>query len=235
MHKSQNTNYFSEWFSAVPAKWYAMIPLLVTLVGATAAAAIWANSRGLAWWWVALYIVIVILFVVFSYRAYRKTAIDRDIITAECDILKNKNDNLGSGMAAASQECDTLAKQLRLSASAHPYISDPFIKGRSIYLLDLIAPGARPIIQNRTIEDCEIRGPAMIGFLGTMNLHDISWDGDEKSLFVEVEENHPLLGVIGLEDCTIRRCRFVSVGIIGVKQQIDQMKPAFNAKNANSH
>jgi hypothetical protein len=206
-----------------------MVPVLITLIGGSVAASIWVNSKGLAWWWIALYIIMVILFVAFSFLAFRKTAIDRDKMAQERDLLKAINEKLSSDMSTAGQECDTLTRQLRLNSSAHLYIPDSFIKGRSIYLLDMIAPGARPVIQKRTIEDCEIRGPAMIGFMGTMNLDNITWDGDENSLFVEVEENKPLLGIIALEDCTIRRCRFVSVGIIGVKQQIDQMKPSFNS------
>ena len=54
------------------------------------------------------------------------------------------------------------------------------------------------------------------------------------SLFVEVEENKPLLGIIGLENCTIRRCRFVAIGVIGVKQQIEQMKKGFNPPKLTS-
>jgi hypothetical protein len=222
--KQTDSNYLSEWFSAVPARWYAMLLILITLVGGTVFAALWVNSKGLDWWWTVLYIVVVILFIVFSYLAYRKAAIDRDKVTLE----KNK---LNSEMSTVIQERDTLKQELtksRLTPSAHTYIPDSFIQGRSIYLLDLIAPGSRPVIQKRTIEDCEIRGPAMIGFLGTVNLDSNCFDGDMDSLFVEVELNRTLLGIIGLEDCTIRRCRFVAIGIIGVKQQIDQLKKGYN-------
>lgn len=55
-----------------------MIPILIALLGGTAAAIIWVSDKGLAWWWILLYAVIVILFIVFSYLAYRKTALERD-------------------------------------------------------------------------------------------------------------------------------------------------------------
>ena len=55
---------------------------------------------------------------------------------------------------------------------SHTYITDTYIQGHVIYLMDLLAPGAKPIVSNRTIEDCEIRGPAMVILFNGVTLTD---------------------------------------------------------------
>jgi hypothetical protein len=102
----------------------------------------------------------------------------------------------------------------------HEYISDTYIKGRLIYLMDLLAPGSKPIISNRTIEDCEIRGPAMAVALGRVSITEAGFDGDKNSLFVEIADARSIVGAIGLQDCVFRRCRFKQIGILGTKEQI---------------
>lgn len=110
---------------------------------------------------------------------------------------------------------------------SHAYITDTYIRGRAIRLIDLLAPGARPIISNRTIEDCEIRGPAMITLLDGVTLADNNFDGDINSPFLEVAEPRMIVGAIGLQDCVFRRCRFIAIGIIGTSEQIEQIKKGF--------
>lgn len=107
------------------------------------------------------------------------------------------------------------------------YIPDSYISGQIIHLMDLLAPGAKPIISNRTIEDCEIRGPAMIALLGGVTIADSGFDGDIDSLFVEIVAKRMIFGAIGLQNCTFRRCRFIAIGIIGTKEQIEQAKKGF--------
>ena len=115
----------------------------------------------------------------------------------------------------------------RLAKKKHEYISDNYIRGRLIYLMDLLAPGSKPIIINRTIEDCEIRGPAMIALLGGVTIANSGFDGDIKSLFVEVPDKRMIFGAIGLQDCVFRRCRFTQIGIIGTREQIDKAQQGF--------
>ena len=110
---------------------------------------------------------------------------------------------------------------------SHTYITDTYIRGRIIYLMDLIAPGAKPIVSNRTIEDCEIRGPAMVILLGGVTVDDNTFDGNIDSLFVEVVENRVIFGAIGLRGCVFRRCRFKEIGVIGTREQIGQAKKGF--------
>ena len=150
-------------------------------------------------------------------RTLRKDGYSRD----------NELVNTKSELVGVKEERDNLIKQSAQTQARHTYIPDAYIHGRIIYLLDLIAPGARPLIQKRTIEDCEIRGPAMIGFLDGCTLHDLSFDVDKDAIFVEVTLGRQLSGVIGFENCTIRNCRLVAIGIIGTKPQIAQMEKAW--------
>jgi len=115
-----------------------------------------------------------------------------------------------------------------VSSLSHQYISDSYIKGKVIYLMDLLSPGARPIVSNRIIEDCEIRGPAMVITLDGTVIANSSFEGDANSLFVEVPEKRIVFGAIGLQNCVMRRCRFIAIGIIGTREQIEQAKKGFN-------
>ena len=111
---------------------------------------------------------------------------------------------------------------------SHEYITDAYIRGRLIYLMDLLAPGAKPVISDRTIEDCEIRGPAMVAFLQGGMISEGIFDGDIESLFVEVPDKKVFLGAIGLKKCVFRRCRFTQIGIIGTREQIEKAKQGFS-------
>lgn len=182
---------------------------------------------------IGLLLMVGIVYVINIILVFKK---QRDEVDSKLDnTLEEKNTikteliNVHTEVTKLKEERDALIQQSSiLKFASHTYIPESYIHGRIIYILDLIAPGARPVIQKRTIEDCEIRGPAMIGFLGTCNLDNLTFDGDRNSIFVEVGLNKPLLGVIGLEDCNVRRCRLVAIGIIGVRQQIAQMEKAFN-------
>jgi len=120
-----------------------------------------------------------------------------------------------------------ITRDILSKKSAHAYIADTYIKGRIIYLLDLLAPGAKPIISNRTIEDCEVRGPAMVILMGSTIANSV-WDGDKNSLFVEIAAKRMILGAIGLQGCVFRRCRFKAIGILGTKEQIKIAKKGFD-------
>lgn len=116
--------------------------------------------------------------------------------------------------------------QTKLPPSHREYIPDTYIKDRIIYLVDLIPPGsANPIIEKKIIENCEVRGPAMILAVGAVTLDSPSIDNLE-SFFVE-SSNRTISGVIGLQECTFRRCHFVQIGVIGTKEKIEIMKQAF--------
>jgi hypothetical protein len=106
------------------------------------------------------------------------------------------------------------------------YLPDSYIRGRIINLLDMIPPGATPIISDRTIEDCEIRGPSIIAPLQGVTMNECGFDGDPDSVFIEVPEGR-IVGAVGLKDCVFRRCQFKQIGIIGASTVIRKIREGF--------
>jgi hypothetical protein len=120
------------------------------------------------------------------------------------------------------------ANQLLATPASQGYIGGSYIAGRTINLMDLLRPGAPPIIENRTIEDCEIRGPAIVGFLEGNSLDTVGFLGDADSVLVELPEPRHIIGAIGVRGCVFRRCHFVEIGIIGVRGPLmEQIKKEF--------
>ena len=183
-----------------------MVTILVVIVVGVVAGIIWLAQKGLEWWWIALGAVVIFVFILFSFLAYRKSAVERDKLANELEGLQR-----------------IPPTQIAVS---HQFIPDNYISGRIIHLMDLLAPGAKPIISNRTVEDCEVRGPAMVVLMRTA-LDKNTWDGDLESLFVEVADERTIFGAIGLQGCVFRRCRFVAIGIIGTKEKIEEAKQGF--------
>ena len=190
-----------------------MVTILGIIVAGVVAGTIWLAQKGLEWWWIALGVVVVCVFILFSFLAYRKAAMERDKLANELSSVKNELERLQRMPPT----------QIAVS---HQFIPDNYISGRIIHLIDLLAPGAKPIILNRTVEDCEVRGPAMVALMGT-TLANNTWDGDLESLFVEIADERIILGAIGLQGCVFRRCRFIEIGIIGTKEQIEEAKRGF--------
>ena len=148
-------------------------------------------------------------------------------------ILKITRDILSKKPKDAEQKpTKTETEPPPLTLPSHTYIADTYIRGRIIYLMDLLAPGAKPIVSNRTIEDCEIRGPAMVVLMGTA-IADSSWDGDLESLFVEIADKRMIFGAIGLPGCVFRRCRFMQIGILGTREQIEKAKQGFTVSTSH--
>lgn len=206
-----------------------MIPILVVIVGGVVGGIVWLAERGLQWWWIVLGAVVIFVFILLNFLAYRKVARERDKLAEEMVEVAEARDKITNDLSSAKNEIARLQgmppNEIEVS---HRFIADNYIRGRIIQLMDVIAPGARPVISNRTIEDCEIRGPAMICLLGGVTLDDNRFDGDNiDELFVEVVENRIIVGAIGLKDCVFRRCRFTKIGIIGSKKQIEEAKKGF--------
>ncbi len=128
---------------------------------------------------------------------------------------------------------DLIKTEGDIQRQPHQYIPETYIKGRIVYLMDLLPPGAEPIVLGRTIEDCEIRGPAMIALLGAVTITHSGFDGDLESLFIEIAENRMIFGAIALKDCVFRRCHFVGIGILGTKEQIQEAKQGFTQSTSH--
>ena len=100
------------------------------------------------------------------------------------------------------------------------------LQGETVRLHDLVGEKA-PIIREKTFEDCDLLGPAMIWVSGTGAFISCGFDGDPDSLFVEIPEQRPLMSVIQMHDCVFRTCRFNRVGIIGLPEDIANWRKGF--------
>jgi len=104
---------------------------------------------------------------------------------------------------------------------------DSYFSKKIIRVADLIH-GSDYLIEDKTFEDCILYGPGVIGFIGEkskpMRLNFCSFDGDKESLLIEVPDNRKIIGAIGFRGCTLVRCRFIGLGIVGNKEMIDYFR-----------
>jgi hypothetical protein len=97
---------------------------------------------------------------------------------------------------------------------------------RVIQISSLLPPGAGSIIRGRTFEDASFVGPAVVAPLtGVTFDHCVfGFDKDMESILWEVAPDRFVVGVIGLERCTFRRCRFNGISFMGIKESIDNFR-----------
>jgi hypothetical protein len=90
---------------------------------------------------------------------------------------------------------------------------DHFYSNKKIRLADLV--GHDSIIRNRTLEDCEIHGPMVMMSTGrgVGGFASCTWNGQPNPIFIRSAQPQ-VGGVVGLEDCVFRRCRFFNVTIM---------------------
>ncbi|MDO8578255.1 MAG: hypothetical protein Q7R50_03650, partial [Dehalococcoidales bacterium] len=72
------SNHIAEWLSAVPGRWLTMALVLLPLIGMCVAGTIWLLNNGLPLYWVISGLVVIVAYVLLSYLAYHKVAIERD-------------------------------------------------------------------------------------------------------------------------------------------------------------
>jgi hypothetical protein len=103
---------------------------------------------------------------------------------------------------------------------------ETYFSKKIIRLVDLIYDEQYEV-KGKTFEDCVIFGPALIAFVPPGNISDCTWRGDPDSLFIEVVPKERAIGIVGIKDCTFRRCRFVGIGMIGPKEAVEHWKKGF--------
>jgi hypothetical protein len=85
-------------------------------------------------------------------------------------------------------------------------------RDEDVGILELVENPAHPMLEGFTFESCTIIGPAVVASM------DTEWVNNEltSSMFIVIPEARQRLeGVIGLKKCTLTRCRFMNVGLIG--------------------
>lgn len=93
--------------------------------------------------------------------------------------------------------------------------SPSYFSNQRLYVADLVRDVEAPIIKDKTFEDCTLVGPAVLAPRGTTVLQNNNFEGPLSSFVYEIPEERFVIGIIGLEDCVVRRCRFEKIGLMG--------------------
>lgn len=88
------------------------------------------------------------------------------------------------------------------------------ISDRTLRIADL-AEGGPPTISGRVIENCELRGPAVLVIEPGTTISGVHFLDPSEGFLYEIEPPRPLFGVIIVEDTVIRQCTITGVGIMG--------------------
>lgn len=93
-----------------------------------------------------------------------------------------------------------------------------------IRAVDLVH-GAQYVVEDKVFEDCAIYGPACISILADKptSIEHCSF-GSLESVFIEVDANRPITGVIGFRGCRFLRCQFIGIALVGTAEMIAHMK-----------
>jgi hypothetical protein len=92
----------------------------------------------------------------------------------------------------------------------------------------------RSMIEHRVFNKALVLGPAIIAPLERVTLTNSSFAGSPEALFIEVAEDRPIIGAIGLRDVTFSECRFENVGIMGTRESIAQFREGFSESDESS-
>jgi len=107
---------------------------------------------------------------------------------------------------------------------------ESYLRQKRIRLTDLVLEPSKPIVTDRTFEECRFVGPALITFLdGTVvnggNFEMGAWV-DSESMLIEVPEGRYVVGVLAFKDCVLRNCTFHGVGIVGTALVLQKFRDA---------
>lgn len=104
-----------------------------------------------------------------------------------------------------------------------------YISGQAFRIPDLVAALSNSMqISDRTFEDCEIHGPAVLFPDGATQYLWCGFDAPPDTLVIRANQQR-VLGVIRVLDCTFRKCRFYNVGFIGNEDLLRKMQEGLGA------
>jgi hypothetical protein len=78
----------------------------------------------------------------------------------------------------------------------------------------------RSMIENRRWVGALILGPAVLAPLDAVQITNSSFDAPPDAVFIAIEDNRPVVGVIGLRNVVFDDCQFQQVGIAGTPASI---------------
>jgi 4-amino-4-deoxy-L-arabinose transferase-like glycosyltransferase len=119
------------------------------------------------------------------------------------------------------------SKQLNFAVPAE--LTSSLIQNKDIHISDLVRDNF--MISNKTFENCNLYGPAVITFVNNVWMNDSSFMAavpDPNNDFFMETSSENLLGVIVFDNCIFRNCKLYKIGIIGNHENIMRARKAFN-------
>lgn len=110
--------------------------------------------------------------------------------------------------------------ELPRPAGLPEYTTRKHFSGERVVLADLVPPGGLPIIEGKIFDGCQLVGPILVAPQGDGVLVGCTFDGRPQDVFYSIDGDRGLVGVVALQDCTIRKCRFQRVGLVGTAASV---------------
>lgn len=87
------------------------------------------------------------------------------------------------------------------------------------------------IIEGYEFVNCRVIGPAVVAFLNDVTVTHCTWDAPGlDAIFWEVGPNRgPVVGVVGLVNCTFSNCRFELIGVAGPPELRAMLESGFSS------
>lgn len=97
---------------------------------------------------------------------------------------------------------------------------------QTVQITTLLPPGTGSILRAQAYEDIHFFGPAMVFLMNGDTFDSCVFDIEQNNMESILWEIHPRfgVGVIGVERCIFRRCRFTGIGFMGIREVLDQLR-----------
>jgi hypothetical protein len=114
--------------------------------------------------------------------------------------------------------------------SGPPLVGDRSFRNQVLRISDLVVHNS--MLQGYDFTHCRIIGPAVLAPLNDVSIVHCTWDAPGfDAIFWEVPpERGPVVGAVGVVDCTFSNCRFELIGIAGSPEFRTQLERGFRAE-----
>lgn len=108
-----------------------------------------------------------------------------------------------------------------------PLRGDRQYRNEPVRLSDLTVNSST--VEGYTFLNCRIIGPAVVALLDGVEVTHCTWDAPGlDAIFWEVlSERGPVVGAVGLLNCTFSNCRFELIGVAGPPEMRSQLESGF--------
>ena len=179
--------------------------------------------QGISQWWALLPLGLLFQYglVRAGYQLWKEENQKWAEVGARLQAVEQERDGLKEENEALTEEKESQPPSSNgLPADA---LANRHLRGQPIHIGDLAR--SETMIRGWTFEDCTIYGPTIIATLGGTNIHKPTWVTEKAADVLYVADgDRKWEGVIGLQDCALRRCTFVRVGLLVKPEEFERIK-----------